>query len=90
VSHADSGRHAPEARTVQLPVAGQVLAQMNHFMRQARQQRGGVPIAGFADTDKRHALIHAEIGRQAGAAHDMKADLVGMCAGFDRLSCRDV
>jgi len=75
---ADSCRHTLEARTVHLPVTGQMLAQMDHFMGQAREQRGGMTVAGFADPDERNVPLHAEIRRQARMAHNMKAQIIGV------------
>ena len=39
---AHPSRHAPEARAMQLPVARQMLTQMDHLVSQTGQKRGGV------------------------------------------------
>jgi len=50
-----------------LAVAGQILAQMDHFMRQGREQRGRKAIVGLADAHRQHrALAQALLDQQLG------------------------
>lgn len=57
----DPGRHALEANPMMLAVAGQMLAQMDHFVGQGRQKRNRQAVVGLADSDKGYALLHPEI-----------------------------
>jgi len=59
---ADLGRRTPEALAMQFAVAGQILAQVNHFMRNTGEECNGMAIAGFADADEGNTLFHAKIG----------------------------
>ena len=59
---ADPRRDTSKAWAVQLPVADEILPEMNHFMRQTGQQCVGVPIAGLANPNKRRARFNAKVG----------------------------